>query len=515
MTRRFLGALLAVAVLAAGRPAPAATLPYAELLGRAYDAVLDARFDAVEPALARACGPAPRETCDLLRATALWWRIQLDPMNRSLDAEFQARATAVIEAMHAWTEREPRRADAWFFLGASYGLRVQWRVLRTERLAAARDGKRIKEALERSLALDPSLQDAYFGIGLYHYYADLGPSVLKVLRWLLLLPGGNRAQGLKEMQQARDRGDLLRGEADYQLHLIYLWYEQKADEALKLLEELRGRYPHNPLFLQAIADVQDVYQHDHPASLATWRQMFDLARQRRLAMPEMSEARARVGIAEELEALLETDYAIEQLRTVTDARPPAPYGLTARALLRLGEAEDRLGQREEAVRAYQAAVAAAPADDPERVKDRARERLRKRPDPRAADAYRLSLEGWRQLQRGDIVRATESLERASSLNPSDIVTRSRVGRLLLARRRPEALAAFEMVLAARPAAPPPILAAACLEAGRLLEGRDRARAIELYERASRVRGAEPETRRAATQLLARLNGKAPTRGRVQ
>ena len=76
--------------------------------------------------------------------------------------------------MDAWTQREPQRADAWFFLGASYGLRVQWRVLRTERLAAARDGKRIKDALERALALDPDLQDAYFGIGLYHYYADVG-----------------------------------------------------------------------------------------------------------------------------------------------------------------------------------------------------------------------------------------------------------------------------------------------------------------------------------------------------
>ena len=29
------------------------------------------------------------------------------------------------------------------------------------------------------------------------------------------------------MLQARDRGELLRGEADYQLHLVYLWYEQK------------------------------------------------------------------------------------------------------------------------------------------------------------------------------------------------------------------------------------------------------------------------------------------------
>ena len=68
-------------------------------------------------------------------------------------------------------------------------------MLRGEQLAAARDGKRIKDALERALALDPALQDAYFGIGLYHYYADVAPAAFKMLRWLLLLPGGDRARG--------------------------------------------------------------------------------------------------------------------------------------------------------------------------------------------------------------------------------------------------------------------------------------------------------------------------------
>ena len=91
--------------------------------------------------------------------------------------------------------------------------RAQWRVLRGQSLAAARDGKRIKLALERSLMLDPALQDAYFGIGLYHYYADVAPAFAKMLRWLFLLPGGDRERGLQEMQRARTGGQLLRSDA--------------------------------------------------------------------------------------------------------------------------------------------------------------------------------------------------------------------------------------------------------------------------------------------------------------
>src|SRR5204862_3750258 len=144
-------------------------------------------------------------------------------------ATLNARAAAAIAASEAWTSREPQRGEAWFYLAGAHAPLVQWRALRGQWLAAAREGGKIKTALERALALDPTLTDAYFGIGLYHYYADVAPAALKMLRWLLLLPGGDRDQGLREMLQARDGGALLRGEADYQLHWIYLWYEHQPE----------------------------------------------------------------------------------------------------------------------------------------------------------------------------------------------------------------------------------------------------------------------------------------------
>ena len=191
-------------------------------LARAYDFILEARFDQVDQELKRACGPAPAEACDVLAATALWWRILLDPENRALDDEFSAAVERAIERADAWVTRAPRDAEAWFYLGGAYAARVQWRVLRNEKLSAARDGKRIRDALEEAIALDPSLDDAYFGMGMYKYYAAVAPAVARFLRTLLLLPGGNREEGLREMLRARNKGRLLQGEADYQLHIIYL-----------------------------------------------------------------------------------------------------------------------------------------------------------------------------------------------------------------------------------------------------------------------------------------------------
>ena len=168
---------------------------------RAYDLVLDADFDGL-PALPSTCPPAPPVACLGLEALSLWWQIQLDPESLRLDAPFMAKANAAIAEAERMTTAEPERAEAWFYLGAAYGVRAQWRVQRVERLAAARDGKRIKESLERALALDPEMHDAEFGIGMYRYYADVAPAVLRLLRWLLLLPGGDRVDGLRQLERA-------------------------------------------------------------------------------------------------------------------------------------------------------------------------------------------------------------------------------------------------------------------------------------------------------------------------
>jgi hypothetical protein len=194
---------------------------------------------------------------------------------------------------------------------------VQWRVLRGERLAAAREGNKIRDALERALALDPALDDAYFGIGAYHYYAAVAPAAARFLRWLLFLPGGDRMKGLQEMLQARERGTLLRGEADYQLHLIYLWYEQQPARALELLEELDARYPTNPLFRQRIAQVQDEYFHDRHASAAAWETLLDRARAGRVYNSPRTQARAQIAYAGLLERAGDRARAIESYRTAT------------------------------------------------------------------------------------------------------------------------------------------------------------------------------------------------------
>jgi tetratricopeptide (TPR) repeat protein len=502
---------LVVAALVVGAPGEAATHPTTGItavpqLARVYDAIFDARFDDVPALLEQTCPPAPVEACRLLEAVALWWRIQLDPHDTSRDRLFHTRVEAAIAAAEAWTVREPERAEAWFYLGGAYGARVQWRVLRGERLAAARDGKRIKTALERALVLDPDMHDAYFGIGLYHYYADVAPPAAKMVRWLLALPGGDRELGLAEMLRAREHGSLLRGEADYQLHVLYLWYEEEPERALELIQGLRERHPRNPQFVAAAAHIEDHDLHDATASLATYRSLLESARAGRVADANAAAIAARLGMARQLDRLFETDAAVVQLREVIAEAPAAPYAAMAQAHVQLGEALDRLGARPEAMAAYRAAIAAAPPDDTLQIAEQARERLAEAPDATTAAAYRLSLDARRALDRGNLDEGSRAIAASLALRPDDPVAQYRQAKILLAKKQEdEALVVLAGIHKRHEETPPTIYTRACVDAARIHERLGAAEiAADLYRAATTVFGGDRRAKDAARRHHARL-----------
>jgi tetratricopeptide (TPR) repeat protein len=369
--------------LCLSQPAGAAGLTSPEPLAKTYELILDARFDEAERQLKQACPPAPSPACDVIGAVTDYWRLQLDPENTSRDAALMTRIDSAIASAEAWVAREPKRAEAWFYLGGAYGTRVLFRGHRAQYLAAARDGKRIHDSLQQAIKLDPSLGDAYFGLGLYHYYAAVAPRAARILSALMFLPGGDRAGGLREMEQTRSKGMLLRGEADYQLHLIYLWYERQAATALRLIDGLKTRYPHNPVFYLRLANVQSDYIRNHTAALQTYRALFEAARTARVAARDISEVNARLGMAQEMDVLCDTAGAIEQLHAVIAQKPSAPYAALARAHHQLGVALDRAGRRSEAVAAYQNALAPIPADDRVRLRRIARAAIARAPAARA------------------------------------------------------------------------------------------------------------------------------------
>jgi tetratricopeptide (TPR) repeat protein len=204
--------------------------------------------------------------------------------------------------------------------------------------------------------------------------------------------------------------------------------------------------------------------------------------------------------------LHQSDAALEQLRAVLAQKPARPAGTMAAAYLALGESEDRLGHRDAAVAAYRLAVTHSIADDPEDTRKRASDRIKKTPDAAAAEAYRLSLDGLRKFEKGDIASAESALARSLSIDPRQPVARYRYAHVLLSKKDDAgALAQLEVVIRSARDCPAPIAASAYYEAARIHERlAHRDKAIEYYRAASAGFGGAAETRASAGRALQRL-----------
>jgi len=144
-------------------------------------------------------------------------------------------------------DREPARN--YLYQGLAYGLRARFTGLRDSDMPTARAGKKMRSLLLQTLKMDPGLNDAYLGLGIYNYFVDTLPGIVKLLKFLIALPGGSRNVGLQQLQKASYEADLVRGEAKFYLAKNYSRRtDQQYAKSLQLFQELEQEYPRNMLW---------------------------------------------------------------------------------------------------------------------------------------------------------------------------------------------------------------------------------------------------------------------------
>jgi tetratricopeptide (TPR) repeat protein len=142
-----------------------------------------------------------------------------------------------------------------FLLGMSYALKVRVYGLRGENRNAARAGVAARGQMLRALEIDPQLADATGGLGLYNYYVDTLSPVVKLLRFFMGIPGGDKVKGVEQMQTGMNEGTLLAVDLRFILGRALRQYDRKYEDALSIAQPLVQRYPQNPLFLLLVANL--------------------------------------------------------------------------------------------------------------------------------------------------------------------------------------------------------------------------------------------------------------------
>jgi tetratricopeptide (TPR) repeat protein len=196
----------------------------------------------------------------LLEAEAQWWRIycanssvkygMIDAWRRGKKAEddtYLALADKVIELSRIQLEKS-NSAEMHVYAGMGYALKTRMFAVQGENRAVARAGVAARAEFLLALEIDPQNADATAGLGLYNYYVDSLSSAVKILRFFMGIPGGDRKDGIRQMQVGIDRGVLTPVEMRFYLAKNLRNFDLEYEKALTVAEPLSARYPANPVF---------------------------------------------------------------------------------------------------------------------------------------------------------------------------------------------------------------------------------------------------------------------------
>ncbi len=160
-----------------------------------------------------------------------------------------------LERVRQLTGPSPADANGQFALLLSHGLKSDYLALIEKRYSASfQEMKAGRLLAERLLSAHPEYYDAWIAVGVENYMLSVKPAPV---RWLLRLAGGetDRSLGIEKLRITAQKGHLLAPFARLLLAVAAL-RDGNRQEARETLSALCREYPHNPLYSQELAQLQ-------------------------------------------------------------------------------------------------------------------------------------------------------------------------------------------------------------------------------------------------------------------
>jgi tetratricopeptide (TPR) repeat protein len=287
-------ALLVLALAALGAPAAAAqTAPpgnaqLLEIARQGMHQLMDGDLDGALQHFQEVQRQDPASPLSyLFEADVYWWKIYLTTGNlvdpdvfdvvskdtSPYDGTFMSYDQECIRRAEARIKANQDVARSLLYEGMAYGLLARFYGLRDNDLPTARAGKKMRSLLLQALQLDLSLTDAYLGLGIYNYFVDTLPTIVKLLRFLIGLPGGSRETGLQQLESVARTGDLASGEAQFYLAKDFSrTSERQYAKSLTLFQDLASKYPDNMLWQLVVGSLEIRMGHEDQGE-AVYRQV--------------------------------------------------------------------------------------------------------------------------------------------------------------------------------------------------------------------------------------------------
>ena len=252
-----------------------------------------------------------------------------------------------IAGIKRWIKKNPDDSNAYMGIGALYGLRAMFTMRNRSWITAYFSGRKAIKNLEKSLEIDPTYYDAYFGLGIYQYYAGTLPSVIKVLAKIVAIKG-NPDEGVKQLNLAREKAHFTSDSAKLILIEIQNTRNSKyydPEKSLQYIRELRAKYPKNPLM--HYVEIICLYETGHYKEVTEQAQQFLalIGKDPFYKDIYISRAYTALGTSQMAQGNLEAAKTLfEQGHKALEKQEPSRWGVWNE--FRLGEVYDVLGERE-------------------------------------------------------------------------------------------------------------------------------------------------------------------------
>jgi tetratricopeptide (TPR) repeat protein len=168
-----------------------------------------------------------------------------DSLSKELDRQINISIDKAKHYKNIMGDSKENEVNAKFYLGVSYGLKALNSVIARNYLGGYWFGSRAKSYLESVIKADPSYNDAYLGLGIFHYYVDLLPGILQFIAGILGFDG-DRHKGRNEVEITSNGGHYFKVEAYLTYYVIRYFLEGEKNQSVQKFLEIHRRYPSNP-----------------------------------------------------------------------------------------------------------------------------------------------------------------------------------------------------------------------------------------------------------------------------
>lgn len=243
---------LAIAIAAAvstALPAAAATVDEHVMAG--IEQLYNVQFDAAAKSFDRAISTDPADPRGYFyRANVHLWSYLFDGRADQL-GRYMSVSDRGIKVAERRIKANPRDNVAKLFLGMTYGFRAISNARAENIMAAALSAKTCYDRLSEVVRADPKLQDAYLGLGIFHYVFGTIPDAAQVLVGMGGIKG-DAALGIREIEATAARGKYFRNDAQLIVALLTIYHRDDLAAGMKALDAMSRRYPKNVAILYAI-----------------------------------------------------------------------------------------------------------------------------------------------------------------------------------------------------------------------------------------------------------------------